>query len=379
MKKKLGLMAVIFLLLCPMALASGIKVFFTDTAIVARGGEVASTYHNYKTPLEFFYGSLPAPNSSAGRMAEGTVRPTYTYTPGVDNHKYILDMLSGGTLYVRFWSGPVATQRSYYGKAQGGVSSGIAFPTELRLTSSPTDYKADVPNKPKIGTITESLIKSGDSYQLTLVIPNLYEEGQVEPGGAASDGKREITNRYMLITYPEGTPPDTQPGENVTLSNTPAGTYKFKPYAQNVFTPVTEGDEVTYVTGQIGGAAGPINYPLLRVPEGIGLNPVAVLHDVPFNVSNSPIDANSKATVTKIRELITAINAKSGRNNTVTTFGWMENGELRGLYINYNEAGEMTGTPTVGVTEGLDTPLVRGKSYQIGVHVDVPGGVTFSQ
>ena len=376
MKKKLGLMAVIFLLMCPMALASGIKVFFTDTAIVAHGGEGASTYHNYKTPLEFFYGSLPAPNSSAGRMAEGTVRPTYTYTD-VDKHKYILDMLSGGTLYVRFWSGPVATQRSYYGKAQGGVSSGIAFPTELRLTNSPTDYKADVPNKPKIGTITESLIKSGDNYQLTLAIPIVYREGEVEPGGAASDGKREVTNVYMLVTYPDGTT-DTKSGDT-TLSNTPAGTYKFKPYAQNWFTPVTEGDEVTYVTGQIGGAAGPINYPLLRVPEGIGLNAVAVLHTVPFNVSNSPTDANSKAAVTKIRDLIAAINAKSGSNNTVTTFGWMVNSEFQGLYITYNEAGEMTGTPTVGITEGLDTPLIRGVSYQIGVFRDVVGGVTFSQ
>jgi hypothetical protein len=163
------------------------------------------------------------------------------------------------------------------------------------------------------------------------------------------------------------------------LSNTPAGTYKFKPYAQNWFTPVTEGDEVTYVTGQIGGAAGPINYPLLRVPEGIGLNAVAVLHTVPFNVSNSPTDANSKAAVTKIRDLIAAINAKSGSNNTVTTFGWMVNSEFQGLYITYNEAGEMTGTPTVGITEGLDTPLIRGVSYQIGVFRDVVGGVTFSQ
>jgi len=387
MKRKLILAMAVILLACPMVFASGIDIYFSDNAIKSEtGGSLSdSNYHNYLPPLEFFYappgggGGVPAPNSggvAAGRKADSEVGPYYTHTGG--RHNYPLSTLNGGRLDIRVWKNggtAIAQLGNYYGKTSGACSTGLDFPIPLNITTLATSYKAAVPNMPVIGVITEALTRTGDTYDLNLSIPISYDPANSE--GRPSDGLREIQDVYMLVTYPDAHT-ETKPGSPVGLTGTPAGTYKFKPYAHNWFG-TTEGPEVTYTTGAMGGAAGPVTYELKRKPDGIGLNAVAVLHTVPFYVSNSPTDANSKAAVTKIRDLIAAINAKSGANNTVTTFGWMVNSEFRGLYLTYNEAGEMTGTPTVGVTEGLDTPLIRGVSYQIGVHRDVEGGVTFSQ
>ena len=381
MKKKILCILFIWSMVVTGALATGINVYMDQGAVKNKDGGALtdSDYHPYAAKLEFFHGTLPAPISSAGKLAVdlGTqYSRDDTRTP--PRHKYQLATLSGSTLYIRVWSGaaiaPATISNSYYGKDSGTVAVGAAPSEDKFITNLRTNYKCDIPNTPTINSITETMTRTGDTYQLTLAVSANSPEHV-----AGVDGDREVQAYRIKIKYPDGRPDETQDSGSITLRDAPAGAYEFTPYAGNWYG-WTDGTMRAYSTlGAIGGAAGPVTYELKRKPDGIGLNPVAVLHTVPFNVSNSPTDANSKAAVTKIRDLIAAINAKSGANNTVTTFGWMVNSEFRGLYLTYNEAGEMTGTPTVGVTEGLDTPLIRGVSYQIGVHRDVEGGVTFSQ
>jgi len=358
MKRKLILIFLVGVLLSASAFATGINVFFNDGAIKNKDGNSLSdgTYHPYASKLQFFYNSLPAPDTAGTRLPVD-VATEYTHIGG--QHKYQKSSLNGGTLYVRTWNGNIAQQGSYYGKASNSPSSGTTLPKDWVISSLLCDYKADVPYAPTIGSINESLQRSGDDLELTLVIPVLYSE-------SGPDGKREITGRSLRITFPDNSV-ETRAGASITLSNTPAGTYKFVPIATNWFGQ-TEGQEVTYATLGLsgGGTVGPITYNLVS-----GINAISILHDVPFVV-----DTSTPASVSNIGELVTAINSKAG-DNVVTAVGILTDNAIQGAYVTYDQAGNPVFTPSAGFADGGNTALARGMSLQISVTANVT--VTFNQ
>ena len=365
MRQKIFILLAVILFFTSGVYATGINVFIQDGAIKNNAGSALPNgdYHPYQAKLEFFYNALPAPNSSSGRMTVGSDK----YTKVGDQNKYQLSSLDGGTLYVRAWSGTVATLGSYYAKGSNGVAAGTTLPYDWGITDFKTSYKADVPYAPTIGGITESMVRSGDNLQLALAVSVGYNEN-------GADGKREVTGLSLDITYPDGTK-ETKSGSSFTLANTAQGTYLFKPSATNWFG-TTAGSEISYATLGIagGGAAGPVTYQLRKAADGnVGLNAVAVLHEVPFKVNCSP-----EASVRYIDDLVRAINLKAGAN-IVTAFGWIEPaGQIRGFYIGYDAAGLPVYTATAGVTgTAANIELIRGKACQISVLNDV--SVTFSQ
>lgn len=364
MRNKLFLVLAVILFLTAQAGATGINTFFPANAIKNKDGGVLAdgNYHPYQAKLELFYNALPAPNSSAGRL---TVDTATQYTLIGGQHKYQLASLDGGTLYVRVWNGTPATRGSYYGKASHGVASGTTLPYDWTISSLAADYKADVPYAPAIGAISESLRRTGTSYQLTLTVPISYNE-------SGADGKREATGFSVEVVYPSGTV-ETRTGSSVTLTNTPAGTYRFTPTATNWFGSTT-GSPVSYATlGAGGGVAGPVTYTLRKVADGLGLNAVAAIHNVPFSVDT----AAAPTAVGTIAQLVAAVNAKSTRRDNVTAIGWMEDSVIKGFYVTYNAGGEPTFAPTSGLSADGSLALERGRSYQLSVNSDVT--VTFSQ
>jgi hypothetical protein len=365
MMKKLVLLGSVLLLLSSQVLATGIYVNFSYNSLKNKDGGTLSdgTFHPYTDRLEFFHGSVPAPNTSAGRLAVNTATQ-YVNDAAGSKRTYQLLPLDGGSLGIRVWNGTPATRGSYYGRTSGGIAAGTTLPTELNITSLQTDYKADVPNTPAIGVISEALVRRGDSLEMTLTIPISYSE-------SGPDGKREATGFSLAIVYPSGSS-ETRSGSSITLSNTPTGTYRFTPTATNWFGSTT-GSEVSYTTlGAGGGAAGPVTYSLKKIAEGLGLNAVAAIHNVPFQVNSDP--ASSVGT---IAQLVAAINAKSSRRDNVTTIGWMEDSAIKGFYVTYSSTGDPTLTPTAGLAADGSLALERGKSYQLSVNSDVT--VTFSQ
>jgi hypothetical protein len=357
MKRKLILIFLVGVLLAASAFATGINVFINDSAIKNKGGSSLpdGTYHPYASKLQFFYNSLPAPNAAGTRLPVD-LATEYTHIGG--QHKYQKSALNGGTLHVRVWDGAIAQQGSYYGKTSNSPSSGTTLPKDWVIASLLCDYKADVPYAPTIGTIGESLQRSGDDLELTLVIPVVYS-------ASGPDGKREITGRSLRITFPDNTT-ETRNGTSITLSNTPSGNYTFVPIATNWFGQ-TEGTPVNYATLGIsgGGAVGPITYNLIT-----GINAISILHDVPFTV-----DTPSPSSVPTAGELVTAINVKAGAN-VVTAVGILTDNAIQGAYVTYDQTGNPTFTPTAGFADGANTTLVRGMSMQISVTADVT--VTFN-
>jgi hypothetical protein len=367
MKRKFILGSVILLFMVSQALATGINVYISNSGLTDRRGTVLSpltNYHPYGPKLELFHNTLPAPNSSTGKLSVNT-STQYSFTS--PNYKYQLSSLDGGTLYARVWTGvvaPTTAGENWYGRGSGAVAAGTATPNDWYCSLS-TIYKADVPYIPAVGAITEALRRSGPtSTELVLTVPIDYDiDG---PGG---DGKRETTGFQMLVTYPGGSS-EVISGQTINLRNTPTGTYRFVPTAINWWGR-RDGTEVVYETlGLGGGAAGPVTYNLSKEVGGLGLNAVAVIHNPPFSVGTT-------TGVDTVGKLVDAINTVSGSKDTVSAIGWMEKSQIKGFYVTYNAAGAASFTATGGVTTGADTPLERGRSYQVSVIRDV--SVTFSQ
>jgi hypothetical protein len=248
----------VMLLLClsGSAFANGLNVYFNASSINDRFGNAltATDYHNYQARLEFFTADPGSPKLSTTRLANAEIQPLYTSVGGII--KYGLTELDGGNLYVRVWKDALSGDRkgNYYGVYHNAVAAGSTpaydWPTvDGQVVSLVTDHKADVPYQPSIDKtkIEESMVRSGINQVLKLVIPLSYDSA----GGAAGDGIRETQSYALWVKYPNGSE-ETRGGSSITLDNTAAGHYLFKPIAFNWYGSI-EGAIVDYDT--LGGAA----------------------------------------------------------------------------------------------------------------------------
>lgn len=302
----------ILALAAPAVFATGINVYFNDNSVKDRTGSPlsAANYHNYKSRLEFYHNSNPAdPTLSTGRLSDGTVQPLYTPGPP---HKYQLAALNGGTLYVRVWKdGPSGDRKgNYYGIKSHGIAAGATPPYDWEIADIKTDHKADVPYKPGIGAVSESMVRQGDELKLKLVVPVSYNEN---PG--SGDGIRKAQSFSVLVTYPDNST-ETLGGSSITLNDKPSGTYKFKPTATNWYGS-TDGDEVVYSTLGVSGG-GPDNavYNFVKLQDGLGINVFPIAYS---NVSSPAI--------TNVKEMVEAINDQAGEP-VVTAIGWWDNSTM---------------------------------------------------
>ncbi|MBI5400287.1 hypothetical protein HZB07_06790 [Candidatus Saganbacteria bacterium] len=348
MRRKIimGLLGVF--ILCPTVFATGINIYINNGGITNRDGGALpdSEFHPYASKLEFFYNTLPAPNSASGRLS---VDVATQHTVSGAQHKYQLTSYNGGRMYVRAWNGsvaPTAAGNNYYGLADSPVASGTTLPIDW-TTSISTVYKADVPFTPAVGTIGEALIRTGSTMVLTLTVPVAYNE-------LSGTERRQITGRSLEIVYPGGTT-ETRVGDTISLANVPTGTYRFTPIATNWYGS-TRGTTVSYTTlglGSLVGAALTINYDL-RHPSGLlGINPIAV----PFATISSPEG------ITQVKHLVNKINEAAGTSNRVAAIGWWDitNQRPAGYLINYSATGVPTylraGAPAALPAENGDQTL----------------------
>lgn len=315
------------------------------------------------------------PNYPVTTRADGKLCPQ-----GTTNDNFY-DPRANVSVKVRVWEGSdpaaVINAKGYYGYGTYSIGGVTAPPATVNATIT-TNYKADRPDSPTV-TAGGYNLTWNDTKQQYLVSFSLSAVA-----GAAwnSEGvSYQIRVRKATDSYTAGR---THDGASWTITETNlddpyyvgGGAYVAQAHATNAFGDIW-GPEMNFVIptgGAVGvGGAGPVTYYLRKsVGDAVGLNAVSVLHTVPFKV-----DATPEASVTTIGQLAAAINLKSGAANTVTTFGWMESGAMKGFYITYDAGGVPAYTAVGGVTGGADTPLERGRSYQISVINDVD--VTFSQ
>jgi len=348
----LGGMLLIFS--CTGVFATGINVYFNDDSVRDRNNNPlsAADYHNYEARLEFYHDTDPSdPRNSAGRLADAAVRPLYSNVGG--QHKYQLAELNGGTLYVRVWHGTVAPAtpgNNYYGIASHGVASGATPPVDWTITSIRADHKADVPYAPTVGSVSESMVRTGDDLDLRLVVPVNYDNNP-----SAGDGIREAQSFTLAITYPDGTT-DTRSGSSIALNDTPAGTYRFRPTATNWYGS-TVGDEVAYTT--LGGAVGGSVFIFeLKGSEAdrLVVNSIAV-----------PSNTLSDGTVGMASELAAYINARAGRT-VVTAVGHWDAAAAQAVGVTFGAEGQ--------IASGADFGIVPGIGYQVYTTEDI--NITFS-
>lgn len=343
MKSKLILILTgVMTLYAASALATGINVLIDDSGIKDRSGAAlpAGNYHPYKLPLEFFL-SLPAPTSGTGRL---TVDTNSQYTKIGSTNKYQLSAYDGGTLHVRVWNGTPNTQGSYYGKTSSGIASGTTLPYDFSITDLRTVYKADKPFAPTIGSINESIQRTGDSQILQLVVPVSYND-------TGTDGtKIETTGFSITIVYPTGTS-ETRAGSSVTLNNTPAGSYKFTPAATNWYG-ATSGTALNYSTLSGGGGAAPAVTYYFYPPASTG-------NVVPTTVTlvNLTLTRPTATTVAKASDLAAIINgANTSKIVAAIAKGDPASGALKTAIFDAN--GNV-------VDAAADFPLAAGEPVQI--------------
>lgn len=282
------------------------------------------------TNLEFFSSTPADPRATTGSL---TLNLTEVKDGGTTLYYQFEDMnLNGGSVGARTWKGTPRTAGSFYGKFSYAATPRNIPPTPNNLTDLRATYKADKPNVPTIGTISESLQRSGSNMNLQLGIPVNYNE-------TGSDGyKRETTGFSVVITYPSGSA-ETRSGSSVTLQNTPAGKYKFKPVAVNWFGS-TDGAVVDYETlGVSAGSSEPFVYTLEPYQaDKLIVNTIAV-----------PTGWRGK----RASDLAALINGKRGE--VIGIYGWNKSGA--GYGVAYSAAGEKV--------SGDDFELVPGIGYQV--------------
>jgi len=348
MKRKAICFILGMLIISSPVLATGINVQINDGGITDKDGRSLrdSDYHPYQSKLEFFHNTLPAPNSSSGKL---NVDTSTQYTKIGTLNKYQLSSLDGGTLYVRAWNGTVAPTspgNNYYGKASHGVASGTTLPYDWTASIS-TVYKADVPFSPTIGSISESLVRTGDVFRLTLTIAISYNEA------GAGNERREITGTSLEIVFPDGTR-ETRNGSSITLTDAPQGTYSFTPIATNWYGS-TRGTTQTYTTlGMAGGGRVVFTYNLKRYdPAKLVVNSIAV----PPNLKDDGGNA-----ITKASQLAGLINGRAKRDLGID----------RDIVLAIGKWDPTTGAAVSYWTRegGVDFDLEVGGGYQIYVSDD---------
>ncbi len=298
MKSKLILILTgVMLLYATGALATGINVLIDNNGIKDKSGGAlsAGNYHPYKDNLEFFRDSLPSP-LVGGRL---TVDTGTQFSQIGSAFKYQFPVYDGGTLYVRVWNGTPRTQGSYYGKTSHAIASGTTLPYDFPITDLKTVYKADKPYAPTIGSINESIQRTGNSQALQLVVPVSYND-------TGSDGTViEAQNFSILVKYPDGKT-ETKTGDKVTLNNIPSGDYVFTPTAINWFG-ATSGTPVPYSTLGGGGALPVFTYYFYP--------PAATGNVVPTTmcINSLALTKPSATAITKASDLCTVINTANSK------------------------------------------------------------------
>ena len=342
MIRKIFLVLVVMLFLAPLAYATGINVYIDQGAIKDKDGNVLAdgNYHPYQSRLEFFHNSLPAPNSSSGRLS---IDLQTQYTVAGTRYKYQLSSLDGGTLHVRVWKDTPSGnhQGNYYGKTSHGVAGGTTLPYDWFISDLRTLYKADVPYKPTIGSITEAMVRVGDDLELSLTIPVQYDEN-------GPDGKREITGRSLEIVYPDGSK-ETRDGSSITLNNAPTGTYSFTPIATNWYGS-TRGDAVSYTTlAMVAGKPVAFQFDLLKSEaDRLIVNPITI----PGKDLTSP----EVTTVEWASQLATVINSAAGKVIVSAVYKW-DPATGSPVGINFDKDGK--------IVTGSDFAIVPGVGYQV--------------
>jgi hypothetical protein len=286
-----------------------------------------------------------------------------------------IDCNVGDSIGVTVWEDRVGAG-GYYGKKT--LSMGQANFDDSALTWNWTnfriDYKAVAPYRPSISRFEEATTSYTDGRA------SVSSLRVASAAGSGTDGLREISG-YAWKMWPaaESEPSATISGAtsaNLSLDSsdvTSGVTYNFKVKHANEWGE-TWSDAYDYTVAGGPGAvegAGPVTYNLTKT-EGLGLNAIAVVHNVPFNVDSDPV-----SNVGTISDLVASINAKSETSGNVTTIGWMENSEMAGFYVTYASDGTPNFVPTTGLDATADMALERGRSYQVSVFDDVT--VTFSQ
>lgn len=372
-----------------MVFAAGIVLKIADGALL-KDQNNADLIPNYTGPgdagsanIEFFVGGVPVSPTSIGPIGNKIIDFNYTPLAGIRQYD---KSTQTGTVFIRSWdSTPVRAQGRHYGISIGyAAAAGIAPPSQYTVSSFRTDYLADIPvNAPTFTTFSESNLRIGETSEVVLSLgmgwsyspgaaPNLVvatgydvkywisSAGETEP---ADDDPNRVASAGGLSWSLPATDPKPPGGKFG------AGTYNFKVRARNEFGagPWSTPRVWTTLAGGGVGAAGEVTYAMKKAEGGLGLNSIAILHTPPFNV-----DTTTPTAVTTIKDLVAAINAKSGVKDTVTTIGWLiPGGAIEGFYITYNETGDATFTPTTGLTAGADAPVEFSKVYQISVLRDV--------
>jgi hypothetical protein len=211
MKRLISFKWVVFLLLFCFALgtvahAKGIILRIYPGAVQNKdGGDAADP--ELGVNIELFRPSIPGdPTSTANIIADAVLAPVME-GPTLLYYQYENMSFDGGSVGVRVWKGTINAQGSWYGTANYACKSGAEPPPPTGVTSIKTTHRADVPYAPTIGSITEAMLRVGDSLELTLTIPVSYD-----PDGP--DGIKTATGKSVAITYPTA-PQDTQ-GATVT-------------------------------------------------------------------------------------------------------------------------------------------------------------------
>jgi len=115
------------------------------------------------------------------------------------------------------------------------------------------------------------------------------------------------------------------------------------------------------------GGAGPITVNLKKQPGGLGLNPLAVVHDLPIYADTTPV-----MEIRNYLQLAQAINLKAGEN-VVTTIGRLVNSQIEGYTFIWGAGlNQLTGyQSTAGLPPPESVELARGDALQISVAKDV--------
>lgn len=328
------------------ALATGINVYFIDNSIQDKDGN-ALTPGNYHTPptwtsrLEFFQGVNPTdPTASPTQVDPGAISLS-TAPPPPYKYKYAMGGLDGnnGGLYIRVWKdAPSGTrQHNFYGIVSNPIASGAETCKDFQFGQNPvtikTDHLADVPYTPAIGTIQESLVRSGNSFEVSLVVPVAYNNN---PSGG---GIVEVQTYGLHIVYPDGSAEDKSQASSAFSLTGPkvvTGTYKFTPNVTNWYGPKS-GAELPYSTLGVAAVGGSMAITLTKETDGLGVNSIGIPFATPFGLYQEDGVTALNPSVQSLADLISGVNSSGSAKVTAAGY-WGEDMKMYG--ITYDASGQ---------------------------------------
>jgi hypothetical protein len=308
-RKRLVMMFGLALILSSQAFGAGIIMKIPFNGLDAWSGTLNPNYNGANVDaanVEFFAGSIPAPNSTTGRI-------TPNYTTFGTTHQYDKMDQNGGAVYIRSWDGAPRTQGSKYGKSAGmAAASGAQPANQYNVVKFKTDYLADKPvNAPVITGGSESNQRVGytSSVILKLSIAFTYSEGSPKIEATGYDVKYWVdpetepsdtdVNRVASVSSGSFSLPDVDPKTTKAFD---AGTYHFKVKAKNWYGagPWSATKDWTTLAGGIGlGGGGSVTYALKAGINGIGL-PVG-------GTVNVSVNGGAVTAADTLQKLVTAI------------------------------------------------------------------------